>query len=373
MSGPLPAYRAKVAEGELQADPRQQVALEKLQVLWRRLDEPEEARKAAKPRGFFGFGRKAAKPEAPLMGLYLWGGVGRGKSMLMDLFFADAPPKRKKRQHFHAFMQDVHRRLRAARGEGVSNPLPHVAREIAKDARLLCFDEMQVTDVGDAMILGRLFQTLFSEGTVIVTTSNREPDDLYKDGINRDVFVPFIKLIKERMDVLHLDGATDHRLENVDRAGVWHAPLSDESRKAVDDLWRSATAGEAPETVRIERGGGRAIELLAAEGAARAGFADLCERPLGAGDYLEIAERFHTLVIDEVPVMDPDSRDAAKRFVTLIDALYEAKARLIATAEAQPDDLYVAGDGSFEFNRTASRLEEMRGRKYLRNGRAEAR
>jgi len=322
MEGPLPRYRKLVREGELNGDPLQQMMLEKLQLLWVRLGiKPEKP--SPKKRGFFGLRKKKKKkgqdPEQdlPEQGLYVWGGVGRGKTMAMNLFFEDAPVEPKRKVHFHAFMQEVHAKLRAERSKNTANPLPVVAKQIADSARLLCFDEVQVGDMADAMIVGRLFEGLFAEGVIIVATSNRPPDDLYKNGINRAVF------------------------------------------------------GEetGPRDLMV---GGRAVKLAQAnDHAMRASFDRLCKEALGPADYLKIAESFDTVMIEDVPIMTRDQRDQAKRFVTLIDALYEAKVRVLISAEAEPEALYPAGDGAFEFARTVSRLSEMRSRKYLAESKAE--
>lgn len=374
MDGPLPKYRAMIGDGRLNPDPLQQIVLEKLQLLWLRLGERTWKREEPKPRGFFGFGKKAARREPPLQGLYIWGGVGRGKTMAMDLFFTDAPVEPKRRVHFHAFMQEVHARLKDERAKGTANPLPKVADQMAEGARLLCFDEMTVTDVADAMILGRLFEGMLAQGVTIVATSNRPPDDLYKNGINRDVFLPFIEIIKNRLDVLHLDSPVDHRLQRMDRGGVYVTPDTpdvDNFEGVIGRMFRSLVGGEEP-TPRTLEVGGRAIALEQANDTAmRSSFDALCRVALGPADYLKIAETFDTVMIEDVPVMGPDSRDAAKRFVTLIDALYDAKVRVLISAAAEPDRLYESGDGSFEFARTASRLTEMRSRQYLAESKAE--
>ena len=368
MDGPLPKYRALIAEGALNPDPLQQIVLEKLQVLWLRLGEQTYKRDAPQPRGFFGFGKKAAKKEAPLQGLYIWGGVGRGKTMAMDLFFASAKTEPKRRVHFHGFMQEVHDKLKTERAKGTSDPLPKVAKQIADKAKLLCFDEMHVTDVADAMIVGRLFEGMLAEGVTVVTTSNRPPDDLYKNGINREVFVPFIEIMKHRLDVLHLDSETDHRLLRMDRGGVYitqDTPDIDNFEGVMGRMFRSLVGEDTPGP-RDLKVGGRTLKLeRATDNAMRSNFDALCKTALGAADYLKIAETFDTVMIEDVPVMGPDQRDQAKRFVTLIDALYDAKVRVLISAEAEPDGLYQSGDGSFEFARTASRLTEMRSRKYL--------
>ena len=293
--------------------------------------------------------------------------------MAMDLFFEAAPTEPKRRVHFHGFMQEVHAKLRDERAKGTSNPLPKVAEDFAASARLLCFDEVTVTDVADAMILGRLFEGMLAGGVTIVATSNRPPDDLYKNGINRDVFVPFIEIIKDRLDVLHLDSALDHRLQRMDRGGVYVTPDTpdiDNFEGVMGRMFRSLVGGSEPEPRDLEVGG-RVLKLKAAnETAMRSGFDALCKTALGPADYLKIADTFDTVMVEDVPVMGPESRDAAKRFVTLIDALYDAKVRVLISANAEPDELYEKGDGSFEFARTASRLTEMRSRKYLAESKA---
>ncbi len=370
MDGPLPKYRAMIADGTLNPDPLQQIVLEKLQILWLRLGERTYKRDAPKPRGFFGFGAKAAKKEPPLQGLYIWGGVGRGKTMAMDLFYETAPVEPKRRVHFHGFMQQVHEMLKNERIKGTSNPLPKVADQMAKTSRLLCFDEMQVTDVADAMIVGRLFEGMLAEGVTIVATSNRPPDDLYKDGINRDVFLPFIAIIKDKLDVLHLDSETDHRLLRIDRGGVYITRDSPRFEGLAKRMFRSLVGGREPGPRDLDVGG-RVLHLeQATDSAMRSSFDALCKTALGPADYLKIARTFDTVMIEHVPVMGPEHRDQAKRFVTLIDALYDAKVRVLISADEEPDRLYRSGDGSFEFARTASRLTEMRSRQYLAESKA---
>lgn len=364
MSGPLHSYRALVQNGSITSDPGQAMALEKLQLLWNRLSSLKPAGET-RSRGLFGFGRKQAQAEPALNGLYLYGGVGIGKSMMMDMFYSDAPIEPKKRIHFHDFMQQVHAALRVQRSKGTEDPLRIVAADIASETRLLCFDEMQVTDIADAIILGRLFQGLFDANVVIVATSNRHPKDLYKNGLNRHLFVPFIEMIEEKLDILHVTGPPDYRKADAARGGVYFAPNTDETRTAFDALWRSF-CGEATPFPAMLNLQGRFIELpLATKTAMRAGFRDLCAKPLGAADYLLIAKSYRTVFLEGVPVLSPERRDQAKRFVTLVDALYEAKSRLVMLADAEPEDLYIKGDGAFEFERTASRLTEMRSERYL--------
>ncbi|MEO5335900.1 MAG: cell division protein ZapE [Magnetospirillum sp. WYHS-4] len=367
--GPLAEYRAKLAAGEISPDPAQALAVEKLQSLHLALKAYEPAAGLAAWKARFGLARRR---EAPPQGLYLYGGVGRGKSMLMDVFFREAPVARKRRVHFHAFMQQVHARLgeyRKFKGREAGDPIPPIARRLADEAWLLCFDELQVNDIADAMILGRLFQHLFEAGVVMVTTSNRPPRDLYKDGLQRELFLPFIGMIEERLDLLHLDGGRDWRVDRLTHMDVYRTPHDHEADRALGLAFQRLTNG-ADATADSFMVNGRKVTLpLAADGVALASFSDLCAQPLGPADYLEIARRYHTLVLAAIPRMGPEMRDQAKRFVTLIDALYEAKATLICSAAAPPEALYPAGDGSFEFHRTASRLMEMRSVEYVGNGR----
>lgn len=349
----LAGYAERLAAGDLVADADQARAAERLESL-------AQALARWKPAGWFG------KSEAP-NGLYLWGPVGRGKSLLMDLFFQAAPVKLKRRVHFHEFMLNAHARLRAARagGAGQDQLIAQVAEQVAKEAHLLCFDEVQVTDIADAMILGRLFERLFAANVVIVATSNRPPDELYKNGLNRQLFLPFIALIKDKLDLVEIAGPRDYRLERLMAAPVYYWPLGPAADEAMDRAWARLTFGASPQAMTLDVGG-RALKVeREAAGVARFGFEELCARPLGAADYLEIAERFHTVLLENIPKLTPSMREEAARFRTLVDALYEAKVKLIASAETEPQALYSAGDQSFEFERTASRLMEMRSESYL--------
>jgi cell division protein ZapE len=357
--GPMSRYRAMLAEGALTRDPAQALAVEKLQILHQRLHDyrPTPARKAS--RGWFGLGRKIVEPADVLNGLYIYGDVGRGKSMLMDLFFEGAPIRRKRRVHFHAFMQEVHAGVHAARMSGVEDPIPPVCDEIVEGATLLCFDELQVTDITDAMILGRLFQCMFERGVVVVATSNRPPDDLYKHGLNRQLFLPFIALLKQRLDLHALESPTDHRQGRAAGARRYFSPLGPEATAALDAAWDEMTGGADGAPLELTVHGRKVVLPRFADGVARAGFKDLCGAPLGPGDHLAVARAARTLILDDAPTLSKARYDEAKRFVTLIDALYEAKSRLVMSAAAEPGKLYVEGDGAFEFARTASRLAEM--------------
>ena len=364
MTGPVRvAYDQLLNAGELKPDAAQSRAVEALDRL---------AASLAKPNGFFG--RLLGSEPEGTAGVYLWGGVGRGKSMLMDLAFAhiDAHPKR--RVHFHAFMLETHARLRKARESENPDPIEPVAEQIASEAKLLAFDEMQVTNPADAMILSRLFGKLIELGVKVVTTSNRAPGDLYKDGLNRDLFLPFIDLIERRMLVVPVDGPIDYRLDRLTGVNVWHVPNGPEATAALSRAFFQLTdypvedRAKVP-TEELDVGGGRTLHVpKSLKGVAVFSFKRLCGEPRGAADYLAIAQRFHTVIIVGIPVMGPDRRNEAARFVTLIDELYEHKVKLLAAADAEPEGLYPVGDGSFEFQRTISRLEEMRSAEYLAQG-----
>ena len=344
-------YQARVDAGRLQDDPVQRAALPELERVRRAVLEAPPAPKS----GWF---RKAAPVKGP-EGLYLWGGVGRGKSMLMDLLYEviEVP---KQRSHFHAFMQWVHGAIAEARKDRVDDAIAPVAADLAARVRFLAFDEMQISDIADAMIVGRLFQALFDAGVVVVTTSNRVPDDLYKDGLQRERFTPFIDLLKDRMVVHELASQTDYRQSVLAGSEVYLTPAGAEARARIDALFDELTEGEvAPLTLRVK---GRDVVIPAyANGVARARFSDLCGVPLGAADYLALAEAVRVLILEDIPRLSRSNFNEAKRFVTLIDTLYEAKVRLIASAAATPEMLYIEGAGVFEFERTASRLREMQG------------
>ncbi|MFV0387042.1 cell division protein ZapE [Paracoccus sp. (in: a-proteobacteria)] len=353
-------YRQRVAEGRISPDPAQEAVLPVLDRVIR--DLPETAPAPQKPRSnwraFFAGGADP-DPSPAQRGIYLWGGVGRGKSMLMDLIVEAAPDMGVRRVHFHEFMQEIHTGLEEARKRGDQDTVRPVAVGVARSVRLLCFDEMQITDIADAMIVGRLFQVLFELGVTIVTTSNRVPEDLYKNGLNRQLFLPFIALIRERMEVICLDSQTDYRQNRTLGDQVWYTPADAETRMLLDAIWRDET-GNAPAAPCLIEMKGRSFSLPACAGRiGRADFWTLCGQPLGPADYLEIARRLDVLIMDEIPRLGGSNYNEAKRFVTLIDALYEARIRLIASAADAPERLYAEGPGSFEFERTASRLHEM--------------
>ncbi len=348
---PVEHYEQLVSAGQIKDDPDQRKVLDALEHLHDQIQGYKPKSKWLMS-GLFG-----VVPPRP-KGLYIYGGVGRGKSMLMDLFFETAPTAPKRRVHFHAFMQEVHDGMHEARKSGVSDALKPVAEKIVKSASLLCFDEMQISDITDAMIVGRLFQYLFDAGVIIVTTSNRHPDELYKDGLNRALFLPFIDLIKERLVLHNLNSETDHRQGRLEDRKLYFSPLSNETEDKIDALWHDLSGGDA-EPLVLRRKGRNIVLPLFRNGVGRAGFAELCDTALGPGDYLEIAKAVRVLVLTDIPKLSRARNNEAKRFVTLIDALYEAKVRLIASAAAPPEQLYTVGPGAFEFERTASRLREM--------------
>ena len=363
-------YAALITEGKIESDPGQLMLAGQLSALAHRLEQRRLARKSSSLGWLFG---KREQAGPPLKGLYVHGEVGRGKTMLMDLFFATSEVKRKRRVHFHEFMADVHERIHVFRQDIKNGALPEqdpiqrAAAAIAEETWLLCFDEFHVTDIADAMILGRLFTRLFELGIVVVATSNLAPSELYKDGLNRGLFLPFTALLHRQCEVVRLDARIDFRLEKLTGLPTWYVPADATAEVSLDEAWRRL-AGEhagAPHELVVK---GHIVRVpKAAMGVARFSFDDLCAQPLAAADYLKIAHEFHTIVLDRIPVMDFARRNEAKRFIILIDTLYDHAVKLLASAEAQPDELYSGTEGyeALEFKRTASRLIEMRSQSYL--------
>lgn len=366
--GPLPIYQSMVANGSLAADPAQAHAVDRLQDLWERLRGYDPQPQPAESQRFLGriLRRRAVEEYVPI-GLYLVGEVGRGKSMLMDLFFDTAEVPRKQRIHFHRFIQNVHARFHDYKRQhpGVTDPIPPLADQIAASSALLCFDEFQVNDIADAMILGRLFQALFDRGVVVVTTSNTTPDNLFKGQPGRDAFLPFIALIRQRLELLEMNGARDYRRERMRGLRTWHVPADAMAERALDDAFERLTGGVTPRPVTLDVMGRSLTIETAADGVARSDFDFLCNHAYGAGDYLAIARTFHTLVLDRIPRLSPDNYDAARRFIVLVDTLYDQRVKLIASAEAYPDQLYQRGENAKMFERTASRLDEMQSEDWL--------
>jgi cell division protein ZapE len=362
-------YQALLDAGELKPDPDQRravLALDRLAADFQQL---------GREQGVWArlTGRKPAAPR----GIYLWGGVGRGKSMLMDLAFGVVPAKRKRRVHFHEFMIEVHDRLKAERAKEAGDPVAPVARAIAAEARMLAFDEMVINNSADAMILSRLFGGLIGEGVTVITTSNRPPSDLYKNGLNRDLFLPFIDLIERELEVIALNGPTDYRLERLGGMPTWYVPNGPQASEALSTAFFRLTDYPVEDRAKVPTEdipvpGGRTLHVpKSLKGVAVFSFKRLCGDARGAADYLALARRYHTVIIVGIPKLGPEKRNEAARFVTLIDALYENKVKLLAAADAQPQDLYPAGDGAFEFERTASRLIEMQSEDYLARGHGE--
>ena len=366
--GPLPAFRAMVAAGELAPDASQELVAEQLQALWQRLRGYDPAPRLANGGGLLSRLLRRNEPvETRSHGLYIVGEVGRGKSMLMDLFFAAADVRRKQRIHFHRFMQNVHARFHAFKRANpeIEDPIPPLADSIAAEAALLCFDEFQVNDIADAMILGRLFQALFERGVVVVATSNIAPDDLFKGQPGRDAFLPFIALIKQRLEVVMMDAGRDFRRERLRGLRTWLVPADARADHELDRAFAELTGGAEgkPETLWVM--GRKFVVPLAAEGVARFDFDTLCGSALGAGDYLALATKFHTVVLDGIPRLSPNNYDKARRFIVLIDTLYDQRVKLIASADAMPDQLYQRGENAKMFERTASRLDEMQSQEWL--------
>jgi cell division protein ZapE len=353
----IEGYRQRLLEREIEPDAAQAMLAERLDALQTELMAAHRRKGALS--WLFG---SAPKPPK---GLYIWGSVGRGKTMLMDLFFEETSFEPKRRAHFHEFMADVHDRIGEARDRTPGDPIPHVARAIASEAQLLCFDEMHVTDIADAMILGRLFDGLFAAGVTVVATSNAKPSELYKNGLNRQLFLPFIDHIQAHMDVIELTSQKDFRLDKLSGAQLYFYPADAAAKAALDAHWDRLTGKHRGKPQILEVKGRKLVVPLASVGVARFTFDELCDRPLGGNDYLHIAHAFHTVIIDNIPVLTPDRRDVARRFITLVDALYDNRICLIASAAAEPDALYPDGPGSELFQRTASRLTEMRSEAYL--------
>jgi cell division protein ZapE len=359
-------YERLIAAGELRPDPEQRAAA-------LRLTELQAALEAVPPRGSLLWRLGRAKPPPP-RGVYMWGGVGRGKSMLMDLFYSILNINRKRRVHFHEFMAEVHARLRDARAQNKGDPIPIVVAGIAEGARCLAFDEMVVNNSADAMIMSRLFTGLIEAGVTLVTTSNRAPSELYKDGLNREHFLPFIALIEVRLDVLGLNGPTDYRMERLSGVTTWHQPIGEAATTKVREAFFKLTDYSPDDAANVPAedlpiSGGRTIHVpKSLKGVAVFSFKKLCGEARGSPDYLAIARRYHTVFLVGIPKLGPENRNEAARFVTLIDALYEQKTKFIAIADAPPAELYASGDGRFEFDRTISRLMEMQSHDYLAEG-----
>ena len=372
MSSVRRAYDQLIATAQLKPDPAQAAIVDKLATLAAALQTPVE-----NP----GFLRKlfGAAPPPPPRGLYLWGGVGRGKSILMDLFFAHTNVTPKRRIHFHEYMLETHARIHAHRQSDPGDPIPAVAASWAAEARLLAFDEMQVTNVADAMILSRLFSALLESGVTIVATSNRPPQDLYKDGLNRELFLPFIGLLQSALDVVPLDGPTDYRLDRIGGMPTWHTPNGPAATRALSELFFRLTDFPVEDranvpTQELAVAQGRSLHVpKSLKGVAVFSFRRLCSEARGAADYLAVARTFHTVILVGMPILGPENRNEAARFVTLIDALYEWRVKLFVAADAPPAQLYPEGDGRFEFERTVSRLMEMQSADYLSQGHGIAR
>lgn len=352
-------YEERIRDGGLTRDAAQLTVAERFDGLAASLNNWRPPTK-----GLFGLFSGRGGNTAP-KGLYVHGSVGRGKTMLMDLFFDHVPFTPKRRLHFHEFMAETHDRIADARRLSKGDPIPTVAEAIAAQNRLLCFDELHVTDIADAMILGRLFEALFADGVVVVATSNAAPHELYKNGLNRNLFVPFIKMLNAHMDVVHLDAAEDYRMLKLAGQPLYFTPVDDAANAQMDKIWLSLTGVARGEPSELAVKGRRVPVPETANGVARFGFADLCEAALGANDYLSIARTYHTVMIDHIPMLGPAKRNEARRFINLIDTLYDAKVGLVVSAESDVEAIYKEGDGQFLFERTMSRLIEMRSEAYL--------
>ncbi|MGO2959062.1 MAG: cell division protein ZapE [Acetobacter sp.] len=369
--GPMAVYQARIASGDLTSDPDQKRVIERLDQLWQELDHMPVPQPQAKGL-LAGLVRRIKTPAPPQhpRGLYIVGRVGRGKTMVMDLFFACAPVQRKERIHFLRFMQDVHQKLHAlkAANPGMTDPIPPLAKTIAGRAQLLCFDEFQVNDIADAMILGRLFEALFAANVIIVATSNTDPGELFQNKPGADAFKPFIAIIKRELDTVELDSQRDYRRGRQQDRETWLVPADKRGKQRLDEIFARYAGQEKPKSVTLEFSG-RSFEVDQAAGpVARFDFNSLCGKPRGPNDYLALAKQFTVLVIDDIPKMGQDDANLARRFITLIDALYDNGNLLFATAEATPDQLFTTGDGADAFARTASRLAEMGSESWLAQG-----
>jgi cell division protein ZapE len=359
--GPLAQYRARLQSGELIPAPAQRLAIDKLQSLWRALASYRPNNGEHGWRARLGL---APAAEPPPMGLYIFGGVGRGKSMLMDMFFATAPIAAKRRVHFYAFMLEVHERIHQRRAEK-GDPIGPVAAAIAREATLLCFDEFHVADIADAMILGRLFSALFDAGVVVVATSNRAPDDLYRDGLQRERFLPFIARLKQKLDVLELDDGRDYRLVRFAGRQVYFTPADDKAYRALERAFADLTDNASAQTRTLLVQGRFVIVPRAAKNVAWFPFEALCGQPLGPADFLALVATFHTFIVEGIPKLGSERRNEAKRLNIFIDTLYEARGNLICSAAVPPRELYTEGEQAFEFERTVSRLMEMQSEEYM--------
>ena len=369
--GPRAGYESLVSAGTLTWDQGQELAVDKLQKLHGTLADYKAAKPLAGWKSFLPFQPKS--PEAYPRGLYIFGSVGRGKSMLMDLFFDGVDVKRKRRIHFHKFMQEAHEAIHNWREKNKndkdSEPIAPTAKLLAEKNALLCFDEFEIRDIADAMIVARLFTAMMELGVVVVATSNRHPNDLYKDGLQRDRFLPFIKLIQNRMEVLHLTDGLDYRLDRLKEMQAYLSPVNSETVILLDNIFSELTDGHPSASESFEFKGRKIFIPQACDGVARFGFDDLCRKPLAAADFLAIAERYRSIIISDVPVFEDDQRDIARRFMVLVDTLYDTKTHVIISASAQPTELYSGYDWRFEFDRTVSRLMEMQSVEYIQEAR----
>jgi cell division protein ZapE len=354
-------YQQRVATGQIESDPAQALIVERLDHLATTLEghRPERSTRLSIFRV-----PKRVVPVTP-RGLYLWGGVGRGKTMMMDLFHLAVGFSPRRRVHFHQFMAEVHERIARGRATTDGDPIPYVAAEIAGEAQLLCFDEFHVTDIADAMILGRLFKALFERGVIVVATSNVPPDRLYWNGLNRQLFLPFVAMLQDKLDVLEIAAAKDYRLDKLQGRTLYFQPADNAAKAEIDAIWSRLVGSEDGKPAEVACNGRMIAVPQAASGVARFTFWDLCAQPLAGPDYLAIAKAYSTLIVEDIPLLTPDRRNEARRFITLIDTLYDRGTCLVASAAAEPDKLYPAGDGADLFVRTTSRLMEMRSEAWL--------